>query len=105
MKLSKYRNEILLFVAIFFMECNSGENDHSKTVDKSVPKYELIKDWPQLPKTFPFSKVSAVGIDTSQNVFMLQRTGREWLDSLPDSLISSNTIFLLDKETGKVLNS
>jgi peptidylamidoglycolate lyase len=36
---------------------------------------------------------------------MLQRTGREWGDSFPDSLISLNTIFLLDKETGKVLES
>src|ERR1044071_2356874 len=105
MILSKSRNCILLFIAIFFMECNSLENNDTKNTHKQLPKYELIKDWCQLPETFPFSNVSAVGIDTSQNVFMLQRTGREWLDSLPDSLISSNTIFLLDKETGKVLNS
>jgi peptidylamidoglycolate lyase len=105
MTLVTSRNYILLFIAIFFIECNSLEKNDTKTAHKQVPKYELIKDWPQLPKTFPFSKVSAVGIDTSQNVFMLQRSGREWLDSLPDSLISSNTIFLLDKETGKVLNS
>ena len=88
-----------------FMECNSGKNDYSKTVHKSVPQYELINDWPQLPKTFPFSQVSAVGVDTNQDIFILQRTGRQWLDSLPDSLISSNTIFLLDKKTGKILNS
>ncbi len=87
------------------MECNSGENDYSKTSHKNIPKYELDNEWPQLPKTFPFSQVSAVGVDSSQNIFILQRTGREWLDTLPDSLISSNTIFLLDKETGKVLNS
>lgn len=105
MTLIQSRNYILLFIAIFFMECDSLENNDTKNTYKQLPKYELIKDWSQLPQTFPFSNVSAVGIDTNQNVFMLQRTGREWLDSLPDSLISSNTIFLLDKETGKVLNS
>lgn len=105
MTLTNPRNYILLFFAIFFMECNSLENKDGKTISKHLAKYELIKDWPQLPKTFPFSQVSAIGIDTNQNIFILQRTGREWLDSLPDSLISSNTIFLLDKETGKVLTS
>ena len=105
MKLFKSRNYVLLFVVILFMECNSGKNDYSKTVHKGVPQYELINDWPQLPKTFPFSQVSAVGVDTNQDIFILQRTGRQWLDSLPDSLISSNTIFLLDKKTGKILNS
>jgi len=105
MKLAKYRNYILPLVVILFIECNSGENDYSKTIHRSAPQYELINDWPQLPETFPFSQVSAVGVDTSQNIFILQRTGRQWLDSLPDSLISSNTIFLLDKNTGKILNS
>ena len=105
MTLTNPRNYILLFFAIFFMEFNSLENKDGKTISKHLPKYELVKNWPQLPKTFPFSQVSAVGVDTSQNVFILQRTGREWLDTLPDSLISSNTIFLLDKETGKILNS
>jgi peptidylamidoglycolate lyase len=95
----------LLLVVILFIECKSGENDYSKTIHRSAPQYELINDWPQLPETFPFSQVSAVGVDTSQNIFILQRTGRQWLDSLPDSLISSNTIFLLDKNTGKILNS
>jgi peptidylamidoglycolate lyase len=83
--------------------CNS-KNKESQAGDQPS-NYEQIKNWPQLPKSFPFSQVSAVGIDTSQNIFILQRTGREWLDTLPDSLISSNTIFLLDKETGKVLSS
>lgn len=101
----KFRSYTLIFVAIFFIACNGTENNHSKTTARQLLKYELVKDWPQLPKTFPFSQVSGVGIDTNQNVFIFQRTGRDWIDSIPDSLISSNTIFLLDKATGKVLNS
>ena len=105
MKPSTYRNCLLLSFAIFLIECNSGGNHDLASVHRRPPQYALMNGWPRLASTFPFSQVSAVGIDTSQNVFMLQRTGREWLDSLPDSLISSNTIFLLDKKTGKVLNS
>jgi len=105
MSIAKFKDYILLFFALFFIECNSLENKDAQTDTEHLPGYELIKDWPQLPNSFPFSQVSAVGVDTSQNIFILQRTGREWGDSLPDSLISAKTVFLLDKETGKVLNS
>ena len=105
MLLTNSRNYTLLLVATIFINCNSLEKNDSHLTNNTLSKYELIKEWPQLPKTFPFGHVSAVGIDTSQNVFILQRTGRVWGDSLPDSLISVNTIFLLDKETGKVLES
>jgi peptidylamidoglycolate lyase len=71
----------------------------------NLPKYELIKDWPQLPKNFPFSQVTAVGVDKDQNILIFQRTGREWSDPFPDAPISSDTIFVLDRETGNVLNS
>ncbi len=76
-----------------------------ESTNKSLSKYELVKDWPQLPQGFLLSAVSAVGVDNQQNIFMFQRTGREWTDTFPDSLISSNTVFLLDRHTGKILNS
>lgn len=95
----------LLFIAIFLCACTSSENNVVEKGHNHLSKYELIKDWPLLPKTFPYSHVSAVGVDTNQNIFILQRTGRVWGDSLPDSLITLPTIFELDKGTGKILNS
>ena len=70
-----------------------------------LPKYELLKDWPKLSGPSPFSYVSAVGVDRDQNVLILQRTGREWTDPFPDAPISSDTIFVLDNHTGKILKS
>lgn len=105
MTLINCRNYVLVFAATFFVVCNNLGNDHSESATLYLPKYKLVKDWPQLPGTFPFSQVSGLGIDTNQNIFMFQRTGREWIDSIPDSLITTNTIFLLDKMSGKVLNS
>ncbi len=60
---------------------------------------------PQLPKGYVLSQVTGVGIDNSQNIFLFHRTGRQWTDPFPDSLISSNTILMLDREKGKILNS
>lgn len=58
-----------------------------------------------MPKGYVLSQVTGVGIDTSQNIFLFHRTGRQWTEPFPDSLISANTILMLDRETGKILNS
>src|SRR5215467_12303165 len=94
---------LLFFSFVFVSFYIETRRDEKKSIG-SIPKYQLVKDWMQLPNNFHQSQVSAVGVDTNQNIFFLQRTDRTWGDTLPDSLISSNTIFLVDKETGKVIN-
>lgn len=105
MTLIKTKNYILLGIAIYLIGCNNTGNIDTKNVNKDLPKYELVKDWPQLPKGYVLSQVTGVGIDTNQNIFLFHRTGRQWTEPFPDSLISANTILMLDRETGKVLNS
>jgi DNA-binding beta-propeller fold protein YncE len=105
MTLIKTRNYILLGLAIYLIGCNNTGNIDAKNVNKDLPKYKLVKDWPQLPKGYVLSQVTGVGIDTNQNIFLFHRTGRQWTEPFPDSLISANTILMLDRETGKVLNS
>lgn len=105
MTLIKLSNYILLLTALFLTECNSADTNSNKNASKQLSKYKLVKDWPQFPKTFRLSHVSAVDVDTNQNIFILQRTGREWTESFPDSLISLNTVFEIDKKTGTILNS
>ena len=101
----KGRNNFLLLLFILFISCNNTESLDKKNTDSDLSKYELVKDWPQLPKGYVLSQVTGVGIDTSQNIFLFHRTGRQWTEPFPDSLISANTILMLDRETGKILNS
>jgi peptidylamidoglycolate lyase len=70
-------------------------------------RYELVKDWPKLPGNFALGNPTGVGIDTNQNVFIFHRAGRNWplFGSMPNTNIASNTILLLDRLNGKILNS
>jgi peptidylamidoglycolate lyase len=96
---------LFMLFGIFFIACNHTGNNGTKITGEQLPEYELVKDWPQLPKGYPLSQVTGVGVDTSQNIFLLHRAGREWTEPFPDSLISSNTILMLDRKSGKMLNS
>ena len=105
MAIIKLRKNLLLLLFILFISCNNIENSDKKNIDVDLSRYELVKDWPQLPKEYVLSQVTGIGIDTSQNIFLFHRTGRQWTEPFPDSFISANTILMLDRETGKILNS
>src|SRR5450755_1810905 len=98
-------DSILAFA--FFICCyNAGMSQDPKTVTNSR-KYELVKDWPELPDGYILSQPGGIAVDTSQNIFVFHRPGRRWKlleEEFPDSLISSNTILMLSRETGKILN-
>lgn len=89
---------LTLFVGFSFDKLNRNK-------DKENTKYELVKDWPQLPKGYVLGNPTGIGIDASQNVFVFIRAGRPWSDPMPDSLISAKTILMLDRYSGKILNS
>jgi len=93
----------LLFLSLLLFEFNTMKKD--KKSNTHSPKYELIKGWLQFPKDFHMGQVAGVSVDKNQNIVFFQRTDRKWTGPFPDSLISSNTIFIVDKETGKILNS
>jgi peptidylamidoglycolate lyase len=90
---------------LLLITCNNPGNNDKKANEKQASKYQLVKDWPKLPKGYALSQVTGVGIDTSQNIFLFHRTGRQWEEPFPDSLISLNTILMLNRETGEVMNS
>jgi peptidylamidoglycolate lyase len=91
---------ILLIISILFFSCKSATKHHDQ-----LPKYDLVQNWPQLPQGYSLSQVTGVGIDKAQNIFLFHRTGRQWTEPFPDSMISVNTILMLDRQTGKILNS
>jgi peptidylamidoglycolate lyase len=94
---------ILILIFSFYLGQAQVKNGLS-----SLPAYELVSDWPNLPAGYVLSQPGGIGIDTNQNIFIFHRPGRKWKlleDEFPDSLISSNTILMLDRQTGKILEN
>ena len=92
---------ICLLVYYFLISPKTGKGNELFT------RYELVKDWPQLPAGFVFGNPTGIGIDSNQNIFVFHRAYRKWPadNVMPDSNISSNTILMLDRETGKIIKS
>jgi peptidylamidoglycolate lyase len=99
---------VAFFVSSVLHSCySSGQSDKLKNDDHGS-EYQLVKDWPQLPRGYELSQPGGLGIDTSQNIFVFHRPGRKWKlleDEFPDSLISSNTILMIDRNTGGIKNA
>jgi peptidylamidoglycolate lyase len=68
-------------------------------------RYTVVHGWPILPENTMFDEVSAVGVDSHDNVFVLTRGGRTWPDSdvLDETPITVPTVFLFDGQTGRLL--
>lgn len=73
----------------------------------TTTKYELVKNWPDLPKELRLGNPTGISIDTNQNIVVFHRAGREWplFGSMPDETIQSKTILVIDKDNGKLINS
>jgi peptidylamidoglycolate lyase len=70
-----------------------------------IMHYQVIHGWPQLPENSILDEVSAVGVDSESNIFVLQRGGRKWPgnDILDKTLIEVPTIFVFHGRTGALL--
>ncbi len=95
----------LLAASVFLTACKSFQREES--VGPVEGNYHLVNNWPQLPKEFLLGNPTGLAIDSNQNIFIFHRAGREWplIGPMPDTYVSSKTILMLDKETGKILNS
>jgi peptidylamidoglycolate lyase len=73
----------------------------------TIIKYELVKEWPDLPANLKLGNPTGIGIDTNQNIVIFHRAGREWplLGSMPASSIQNKTILIVDKDNGKLIDS
>jgi peptidylamidoglycolate lyase len=91
----------LLIILYFLQPIKKG-----KGLDTSI-KYELLKNWLDLPKDFKLGNPTGISVDTNQNIVVFQRADRKWslLGSMPDNPIKSTTILIIDKESGKLINS
>ncbi len=60
---------LIIFLSICFIQCSHRGNAYKDNSNTALAKYELVQDWPRLPKGFNLSDVTAVGIDRDQNIF------------------------------------
>ena len=97
--------KLTIFGLIIFIVCSSIKYVHGQTKENNTSRYELEKDWLQVPKTYEFGQVSGISIDNNQNIFVFHRTGRWWTNPLPDSLISLPTVTVLNGKSGKIINT
>jgi len=60
-----------------------------------------------LPEKLILGNPTGMGVDRSQHIFIFHRADRKWSSDipLPETCISSKTILMLDRESGKILNS
>jgi peptidylamidoglycolate lyase len=91
----------LLLACYFLQPIKKGKGLYTTT------KYELVKNWLDLPKGLKLGNPTGISIDTNQNIVVFHRADREWplLGAMPENLIKSKTILILDKDNGKLITS
>ena len=91
----------LLIVSYYLQPIKKGTG-----TDETI-KYELVKNWPDLPKNLKLGNPTGIGIDTNQNIVVFCRADREWslFRPMPAKTIQDNTVFIIDKNNGKVIES
>lgn len=93
---------LLLLIAAFYLQ----PIKKGKGLD-TVTKYELVNSWLHLPKDIKLGNPAGIGIDTSGNLIIFHRAGREWplLGSMPGKPIADKTILIIDKDSGRIMES
>jgi peptidylamidoglycolate lyase len=91
----------LLICFILLVACT-----RQQPVRSAVP-YHLVKNWPALPDTMQLGNPAGIGIDSSQHILVFRRGNRDWplIGAMPKTTIVQKTVLVLDRETGKVINS
>ena len=90
-------------IIILFTHCNNMKASNSD----SIPAWQLVSNWPQLPADYKLGNPTGIGIDSNQHIFVFHRANRDWsiFSSMPSTPITQNTVLELDNTTGKIINS
>jgi peptidylamidoglycolate lyase len=100
------QNSILFFLTAFLiLGCKDSEKSKPEQETKKSDSYVLVKDWPNLPDDFILGNPTGLGIDSNNNLVVFHRASRVWQEPMPEDKIQENTITVIDKQTGKILNS
>ena len=104
-----YKGGLIKFITLItgfisLVGCGNNKQEHTS----NSPTYELVTDWPNLPKGYTLGSVTGVDIDTEHNVIFIHRAWRRWKilnEVFPDTPISANTILIVDGVNGNLLNN
>jgi len=100
-------NWFLSFIVCMLLSaCSTASHDAITNTDTTVT-YQLVGDWPQLPAGFTLGNPTGIGIDSAQNIVVFYRATRTWplIMPMPTSVIKENTIMMLNRHTGAILQS
>lgn len=104
MKAEKIRFSILLTILVV-TGCAQLKEQKIKEETGKPDSYELVKDWPNLPKNTAFGGPTGLAMDSNNNIVVFHRGGRPWSFPTPKDKIENNTILIIENETGEVLKS
>ena len=98
---------IILGLAGFLIICYVLQPIKKGNGYATTTKYELVKNWLDLPKDLKLGNPTGISIDTNQNIVVFHRADREWalLGTMPDNPIKNKTILIIDKDNGKLITS
>lgn len=104
---ARHRLYYLLFCSFVLFSCNNFQLKHSTVGLDSLGGYELVSNWPKLPTGFVLGNPTGICVDTNQHIYVFHRAGRAWpyIKSMPESTISSNTLLVLDSDSGNIISS
>ena len=100
------RETYLLLLFILLYACKNQGATHAAKGPGNTVRYQLVKNWLQLPEGLILGNPTGMGIDSAQNVFVFHRANKNWPLLLPfsESVIAETTILELDRNTGKMIN-
>lgn len=102
----KFLYLLLLIVSVFIAAYVLQDKKKGKGADKNIV-YQLENNWLKLPDNIYIGNPTGLSIDTNQHLVIFHRAGREWplLGSMPRSYIKDKTILVVDRQTGRLINS
>ncbi|MCA6079126.1 peptidyl-alpha-hydroxyglycine alpha-amidating lyase family protein [Fulvivirga sedimenti] len=98
---------LLSITSIFLITLIGCKNQTAETesASTSAVAYSLMQDWPDLPDSIQLGNATGLDIDKHGHLFVFHRAGRQWTDPFPEDPITRPTIFMLDAESGNLINS
>src|SRR6185369_16392096 len=101
---------ILSLAATSILIANSIAAAQPKTTTRSTrsptaSRFHVVHGWPIVPENTILDEVSAVAVDSHDDVLVLQRGGRKWPDDnkFDTTPIPVSTVFVFDGRTGRLL--
>ena len=95
-----------LFVIVMAVSIAAAQPTRKFTPPRNISQhYHVVHDWPIVPDNTMLDEVSAVGVDSHGNVFVLMRGGRKWPDSgeMDKTPIPVATVHVFDGKTGQFI--